>query len=131
MLLNVNQLFKNDRTILTWLILGVAAVFFVWAGILYSDPKLEPSARDKRTKDMQFCKGFISSKGFEVKNKSNVTITVSSTDFQDPKFRFAAVESVFLACKNLALSNFCMGVSNDCGIDGMKFEMTYKMPKKV
>tara|TARA_B100000809_G_scaffold255150_1_gene293294 strand:- start:2302 stop:2697 length:396 start_codon:yes stop_codon:yes gene_type:complete len=130
-IIQINQLFKNDRTILAMVFFSITVVLFAWAGILYSSPKLDPDTNQKIKADMKYCKEFIKTKGFDVKPKSSISLEASSSKFDDPKFRFTAVEGVFLACNNLELTGFCMGVASDCGINGMKFSLNYKLPKQI
>jgi hypothetical protein len=131
MIIQVNQLFKNDRTILAMVFFSIAVVFFVWAGIVYSSPKLEADTNKKIKADMKYCTEFIKTKGFDVKPKSSISLEATSEKFDDPKFRFTAVEGVFLACNNLELTKFCMGVASDCGLNGMKFSLNYRLPKQI
>lgn len=49
--------------------------------------------------------------------------------FDGPKFSFATSESIILACSNIDMKSYCMGVSSECGIDGTKIIFSYEKLK--
>ncbi len=99
----------------------------------YSSPKQEPDYDRKRMMDISSCMSFARHKGFSAEQPKDSTemnrvIEITSSSIDEPAFMFAAVESVLLACDNIELKSFCLGLSSECSMDGLKMVLVYEKP---
>jgi hypothetical protein len=128
MLLERFQVFPNDRSLIGVIFMVLSLGLGGLSYVMYSTPKEEPDFDAKQKSDIAFCKEFGVKKGFEVKREGESVLSMTSAQFDDPKYQFSKVESVILACDNLEMKTFCMGISSVCGLDGTKMVFSYEKP---
>jgi hypothetical protein len=122
------QLIANDRIIIAGPLLVISLMLFGAAWYEYQQPRHEPNYDQKRSKDIAQCIGFSKHKGFSSKRPNPHLLELTSDKFDDPKFTFSTVESIVLGCPNLDLKSFCLGVKEECGIQGVKMVLGYEKP---
>ncbi|MBD78023.1 MAG: hypothetical protein CL840_03630 [Crocinitomicaceae bacterium] len=125
------QALKNDRVVISVIFYCIAAAALFFSYMYYTEPRFEPDFEFQRSKDVGQCANFAKHKGFEAKKPEKHIVEISSFNFDDPKFTFATVESVILACDNLELTSFCMGTADECMLpeNGLRMVLAYKQPK--
>lgn len=125
------QALKNDRVVISVIFYCMSAAAFFFSYMYYTEPRFEPNFEFQRTKDVGQCANFAKHKGFEAKKPEKHIVEISSLNFDDPKFTFATLESVILACDNLELTSFCMGSKDECMLpeNGIRMVMAHKQPE--
>lgn len=131
--LNKLEVFPVERNWITIVLIVISVVLFTASWRYYNDPRGEPDYDRKRMTDITSCIGFAKHKGFDAaqpkdSTESSRVIEVTSNTIDEPAYTFAAVESVLLACDNIELKSFCIGLSSECSIDGMKMVLVYEKP---
>lgn len=133
--LNKLELFPTERVWITSILLIVAALMTVASWTYYDSPRLEPDYDRKRMTDIASCMSFAKHKGFKAEQPKDSTetsrvIEISTQTLDEPAFMFASIESVLLACSNIELKSFCLGVSSECSVDGLKMVLVYEKPNE-
>lgn len=126
MMINKLQTLKNDRFYISSIITALSALAFLSSWGLYSQPKLDPDFATKRQSDISMCSKLAVHKGFEVNREGTSVLEVYSDKFSSPKLMFTGIETVIAGCHNVELKNFCLGVEEECGLNGMKLVMVYE-----
>jgi hypothetical protein len=129
MLIDKLQVFVRDRFFIALAMCCFSAFFFTASYLMYKEPRLEPDYESKRDADMKECKAFAEHKGFAVTPDGRSVMTISSTRLDDPGVLFATLETVVVACRNIELKTVCMGVEQQCGLNGTKMTLTYEKPQ--
>ncbi len=127
-MLDKNQVNKKDRFYIAMFMLLLASVSSFGSYLLYMSPKQEPSYDHKREADMLSCSTFAKHKGFTSERSGQKVLTLISTEFTEPKFAFAAIESVIVACDNIEMKSMCFGLKSQCSVDGAKIVLNYAEP---
>jgi|AntDeeMinimDraft_5_1070356.scaffolds.fasta_scaffold11709_2 hypothetical protein len=122
-------MFKKEKTILSSIIAGFAVCAYLAAWTMYSSPREEPDFEAKKVADMRECESFGKHKGFSTRRVGDSVLEMTVDGFDDPKFTFAMSEAIILACDNIDVKNYCMGIATECGIDGTKIVFSYEKPK--
>jgi hypothetical protein len=131
MLIEKFQVLPSDRSFL-----GAIFIFFSLgmsglSYLIYDEPKMEPSFKEKQSSDMKACSAFAKHKGFDVEEEGSSVLVLTTTRLDDPKFLFSSVESIILACDNLKLESFCLGEESQCSLFGTKMVFSYEKPDAV
>lgn len=129
MIINKMQAIGNDRFYIAAVLSAAAFVVTFGAYLIYSSPLQEPDFETKKASDMLACTSFAEHKGLTVEPEGRSVLTLTKNSFDDPKFTFSMIESVILACDNIEFKTFCMGIKEQCGLDGTKVVLTYESPK--
>jgi hypothetical protein len=129
MLLNKYQAMKNDRFFISIVFVAISALLCFLSWSFYTTPKLSPDYSTKLKMDMNACIDFAQQKGFDAEKGGTRVVEVSTTNFDDPKFMFAASEAVILHCQNLDMQRFCMGSGSECGLPSHGLKMIFKYEK--
>lgn len=133
MLLNKMEVITKERNILTVVFFLLSLVLIAVSWSFYISPRDEPDYDRKRMVDIASCTSFARHKGFmsvqpKDSSESSRVVEISLETLDEPSFMFASVESVLLACNNIELKSFCLGVESECGINGLKMILVYEKP---
>lgn len=131
--INRLEIFPSERMWITILMLAASIIMSAISWSYYSSPKMEPDYDRKRMIDIASCMSFAKHKGFHAEQprdstEMNRVVEISMQQFDEPAFMFASAESVLLACDNIELKSFCLGVASECSIDGLKMVLVYEKP---
>ena len=126
MLMNKLQTIRNDKFYISSIIASFSALVIIASWSIYSQPHLEPDFAAKREMDIKQCVNFAKHKGFSTKQEGTSVVEMTLNTLSAPKLMFAEVETVIAGCHNIELKSFCIGVSSECGVDGIKMVMVYE-----